>query len=682
MSETSWVLNGVDPEIRQRAIEEAERLGVPLSEYLTDVVLRAALAEEAPDPQATAPAPGAPHASQENFPGRYRVEAPERRFGVDVEALDSAVRTLDRSVYGLAARVDDAEALAGATVERLARTMQDAGEHLAALHQRVASAEEQTEALGRAQASMGEAFAARSMALLQRAAAAEDAARAASGAAAELASQYEALKYAVADDFSAFAQDSAGRLSAALDDVRAAADSAAEEARAAVSQLVQELRTLSSALETGLRENAAEARERVQAAFDEATERVNALAVRVADCELLAARGAERLNAQIADVEDRAQAAIEATAETLRQAGAALAAEFARATHDTRKSLENVHHDLTAEIAAVRDQQAFSAARLSHLDAASEALASEVGGMRRTMDARAVEAEEAVRAVLARAQAEWDGRHAALRADSERIEACALAALEAVANDRAAGDAALHRELADVRDQGSDALAHLALLERAIGRDLLAAVEAGAAPVSGRLEQIETALADRSLDERLSRLEATQGSEGTDHALAALRGQVGALAARFDALQIEGAQDLDDMRARTGQAQERLHTLERTVADLKLERPDAAAAGGGEALHDIERRVAEFEQRQEAAIAQLRADIAGFIDDHARRLEGLEQTAPSAVTAEFEALRRRIEERILDVEQRSVRALEQAADTMAGLEQRFNASPEAMLRSA
>jgi hypothetical protein len=54
----------------------------------------------------------------------------------------------------------------------------------------------------------------------------------------------------------------------------------------------------------------------------------------------------------------------------------------------------------------------------------------------------------------------------------------------------------------------------------------------------------------------------------------------------------------------------------------------------------------------------------------------LEQTVDGGiadeVAAEFKALRQRVEDRIMGVEQRSVRALEQVADTMAVLEQRFS----------
>lgn len=610
MSENCWVLEGVDAENRQRAIEEAERRGVPLGDYLTEIVARTALAGQI-TPTAAAPEREAPEAAHPhgNFSERYLVGALERRFGLAVEALEG-------SVCGLAARVDETEALATATAEQLNQTMQSA--------------------------------------------------------------------------------------TAGLDEARAAADAAAAQADAAVSHLLQDLRTVSEAVEMRLQESATETRTRIQAAFADATEYMNTLAGRATDCEQLALQSAEQLRTQIADVEDGAQTALEATAETLRQAGAALAAEFAHATRETRSALESVHHDLSVEIADLREQQASGAARIEELDAASTTQMRDVTAMRQTMDARAAQGEEAVRAVLARAQAEWDARHDALRADSERIEARAFAVLEKVANDRAAGDAALHRELADVRDQASGALARLTLLDRAIGsRDLIAAAEAGAAPLSGRLTQIEAALVaqgapgaiDRGFDERLLRLEAAHESEETAHALAALRGQVGAVAAQLDAQQIEGAQLLDDLRTQVGEAADRaqsaVYALSRvsaqnSEAEERLHKLELAVVEGGapEAVQNIERRVAEFEQRQEAAVEQLRADIARFVDENARRLEALDQPAAPAIAAEFDGLRQRIEERILDVEQRSVRALEQAADTMAVLEQRFNSDPETMLRSA
>ena len=46
MSDSAWVLKGIDPETRARAVEEAERLGVSLADYLTDQVLRAAITDQ------------------------------------------------------------------------------------------------------------------------------------------------------------------------------------------------------------------------------------------------------------------------------------------------------------------------------------------------------------------------------------------------------------------------------------------------------------------------------------------------------------------------------------------------------------------------------------------------------------------------------------------------------------
>jgi hypothetical protein len=153
----------------------------------------------------------------------------------------------------------------------------------------------------------------------QRLHAVEETVHAANASVAQLAAAHEALKYAVADDFSVLARDTAARLSAGLEDVRAAAEAAAAQADAAVSHLIAELRNVRETVEARLQESAAATRTRMQAAFADAAERMDALVERVSESERLAARSAEQLRAQLADVEDGAQTAIEETAETLRQ---------------------------------------------------------------------------------------------------------------------------------------------------------------------------------------------------------------------------------------------------------------------------------------------------------------------------------------------------------------------------
>ena len=749
MSESSLILKGVEDEARLSAIEEAERRGVRLGAYLTDVLLRTTLVEQlAPQFEADEIRETAPRDS-----GRHRLDVFERRISLAVGGLDGAVQ-------GLSERVDEAEDLAAGAADRLEQTLRQAAGELAALHRRVAAAEHESDALGEAQDLMAGAVAERCEGLEWRLDAAEASARAASVAVAELTTAHDQLKYAVADDFSAFARESAARLGAGLEELREAADTAAEQADAALAHIVRELGVVRETIEERLAQGAAETRQRMQTAFADAAERMASLSERVTDCERLTVRSSEQFRAQLADVEDGAQTALEETAETLRQAGAALAAEFARATQDNRGALESVHADLSAEIAELRERQAGGLARLKLVDAAVSNAVGGVAALRETLDIRSADGETAVRALLAQALAEWDGRFDALAArlagaeraaaesdfalsaGTERVEACVFAALEKLARDRADGDAGLRSELAEVRQIGDGALARLALLDQALGaRDLVAGIDAGAAPVDERLAQLEAAVSaqagelsgrvgrleseiscravDRGFDERLLRLEAGDGAE---HALAALRGQIGALAAQVDAQQNdeELAHRLDELRTRlfanetqageaadhahgvarmvgrltaqqaeaTTQADERLHKLELALADMRL---DSITSEDGEpekieAVRDLEQRVSELEQRQAEALEALRGEIARFVDENLQRLEALEGGGLSAaehdVAEEFEVLRQRMEERVLGVEQRSVRALEQVADTMAVLEKRFMGAPDLTARSA
>ena len=90
-----------------------------------------------------------------------------------------------------------------------------------------------------------------------------------------------------------------------------------------------------------------------------------------------------------------------------------------------------------------------------------------------------------------------------------------------------------------------------------------------------------------------------------------------------------------------------------------------------------------METRQAELLDTLRADIVRFVTDNDRRLAALEHTEVDYnLAAEFDDLRRRVEERILGIEQRSVRTLEQVADTVQMLEERFVAHNEAERQSA
>src|SRR5262245_56213582 len=116
MTESSWVLKGVDPELREKAAAEAERLGVSLGDYLTDMVLKSAIADqfaalaeaETPLPEAEGRAIFAPpQESTEGFAVLQRLKALERRLSTAISGLDTAVHGIDSSVFDLTARTGD-----------------------------------------------------------------------------------------------------------------------------------------------------------------------------------------------------------------------------------------------------------------------------------------------------------------------------------------------------------------------------------------------------------------------------------------------------------------------------------------------------------------------------------------------------------------------------------------------
>ncbi len=132
------------------------------------------------------------------------------------------------------------------------------------------------------------------------------------------------------------------------------------------------------------------------------------------------------------------------------------------------------------------------------------------------------------------------------------------------------------------------------------------------------------------------------------------------------------AQALGALESRVG-AVERLHTNKTQ---------DANGPSPEEVAH-LTHRLAAMESRQAEALETLRADIVRFVTDNDRRLASLEQAEVDYnLAAEFDGLRRRVEERILGIETRSVRTLEQVADTVQMLEERFLSRDEGERQTA
>ncbi|HYD73417.1 MAG TPA: hypothetical protein VEF55_09775 [Candidatus Binatia bacterium] len=725
MSDNSWVLRGIDPDARQKAEEDAARLGVNIADYLTDLVVRRAVFDQlaasseadethsgSEEAAIFAPAPEFP----EGFAVRQRLKALERRLSTAIGSLDGAIHGLDTSIVDVTSRVGEVEALAADTAHALGHTQQEVNNVVAGLQIHLAVVED-------------------NLSTQQRRI--DGAERSAS----ILADAHEALKHAVAEDFAAFTHDTADRLNVSLAELREAADAAADQADAAVAHLVSELRGLRVSLEHRLEESAEDTRGRMHAAFADAADRMASLASRVTDNERFVSRTAEQLRAQMTDAEDGAQVALEETAQVLRAADAALAADLARASEEHYAALEAARSDLAAQVGELREEQVTHLARLKLVDVAVGNTINSIAEVRGTV-------ENEVRGALQQAGADWDQRfdaitarvargeqqtqhlHQRMSAEFDRIETSTFAALEKLRRDIGAGDAAVAQsinvaleevrgDLAEVRNRAvnevhllreehTGALARLTLLDTAVTR-----LEGASININARFDQLESASGegDPELERRIAQLEHAAAKAETEQALAIVRADVASLVERLDILYAdtalsdrltalqrglelyeakagdlnEGLQGVARMLNRVAaqsvetaqKSDERTHQVEVGLADLRLQvlsNTDASTTAA--ALQTLQERMTAFELRQGNALEALRADIARFVSDNDRRLEALEN-APTPVvdqsdlTSEFETLRSRIEERVLGVELRSVRTLEQVVDTVALLEQRL-----------
>lgn len=790
MSDSAWVLKGVAPETRQQAVEEAHRLGVSLADYLTNTVLRAMIVDQA----VTDPTQEEPAATElGEFGMRQRFRALERRLENSIKGVDASIRTLDTTVVDVSDRVGELEGFASDTAQSLQQALQDTALKLVEIERNAA---ETGAARASETAAAHENLSNTISALGHHLQDVDASARRAETNTAVLADAHETLKYAVAEDFSTFANDIAARLNTGLRDVAAAADEAAAQADAAVAHLIIELRGVRESLEQSVADGVDETRRRVHAVFTETASRMEGLSERVDQAERQNALATQHLQTRMTDLEDASQVALEETAESLRQAGAALAADVQREAKAHRTALESAHSDLSNEIADLRERQQGTVARLMLLDTALSNGPKDVAALRQQLLQRLNESEQAsverigqvlslageqataITARLTRHEADVLEAHFQLRADTERVEASTIAALEKLAGDIAYNHvganqaidqacAALQGEIAELRQLQSGVGARLTIIDLAL-RTQSSLIE--------RIEKAETVLNDAASRTKLTDIEAqvnvlrqAMSKNGDAEALlrqiedasaikiadietqmnvlrravassddSPLLQRIETLSARLnaqdDAAAITADKTEDFVRLvgrltsnyteTNAQADGRLHKLEVALSDLRLdniaireapiamtddvkalenrlvamERAHAAAAtsaedvaalanrvGAVERVHaaalpaeatrgiaEFEDRVRAMENRQAEALEMLRADIIRFVGDNDRRLASLEHTEVDYnLAAEFDGLRRRVEERILGIEQRSVRTLEQVADTVQMLEERF-----------
>ncbi|HRO04974.1 MAG TPA: hypothetical protein PLS69_15345, partial [Terricaulis sp.] len=261
----SWSVKGIDPKVREAAREAAARQGMSLGEYLSQ-----ALQSHHGGPPAMNPTHGQPPAptrprrvfgawafdetDEEDWnisgpttmargsdPTRLaqRIETIERRTQLAVTGLDRAVSTIDRSVLGLAARIEDAEAISQEASERMAEAIEQfriAGETLSGrLQHAEEEAQSNRDALIGARGDLSDA----KQRLESQVSIADEVARRAEAAAAFLTNEMET-------------RDAA--LNQTLAQAKGVAEEAARQAAAASADAVSELRRLQEEMSERLAE--------------------------------------------------------------------------------------------------------------------------------------------------------------------------------------------------------------------------------------------------------------------------------------------------------------------------------------------------------------------------------------------------------------------------------------------
>jgi hypothetical protein len=332
-----------------------------------------------------------------------------------------------------------------------------------------------------------------------------------------------------------------------------------------------------------------------------------------------------RLNAvaQLAQEAHHTGAELKAANEALKRAVAEDFFAFAEDTADT----------VNGGLATLRAEAEAAAAQA---DAALASLAGEFVAFRERMERRAAEATSESRtrmqAAFADAAKENAQKHRALSDEMARVEACTLAALEKLAADISVGDEKLARQ------------------------------------------------AERTTQEVEAKIE--HATEELGVYLAELRGQQSGIAARLQLID-RTLGNLSD--AGDDPLLDRVSALE-----------EAATLGGGVELEKLARRLERLEARQRNAMKKLREDTASLSELAERRLGALEKGAPAPAKSgasdfarrlaalekrepagDLENLRQRLEERVLGLESRCARALEQLSDALAQIDVRISADTHA-----
>lgn len=638
----SWSVKGIDPKVREAAREAAARQGMSLGEYLNQALASGQLgggaqtpAQSKPQLPVRGPRPrvfGLQHNdyddeddwnvsdARQGDPTRLvqRIESIERRTQLAVTGLDRAVSTIDRSVLGLAARVEDAEAASNEAADRIAEALEqfrDAGDTLSGRLQRAEQTSDEISGVKER--------------LEHQVAVAEEVARRAEAAASFLTNEMGGRDAVIAQT---------------LSEARAVAEEAARQATEASADAVNELRRLQEALNERLTDSEASTRRAIQTAVAEVRTETSS--------ETRDAR--EALLEEVVRLESEIAKRVGAV-DTLKAEQATLISRIERAEAGARESTAGLRQAAGAAIADLRNAQLTLSARVKQV----EDIAGQSGGAIDLTDLRHAQHDIAER--LASLESKTDsspltGALAAFEARIANVEAAAANApnVDHIGETVSSLDRALQR-LADKLDE-TESTANTAIRH----------IEETVSSLSARIEHgggaaMETEAVRAMLEQRLDTMAQTVREEIKQDLQAVMTGDEsfeGALTdvtARLAAAERRQAQTIEAISIEIKRMSE---TVDQRLRTVESRNDDAAASAVREELSrmatTLEQRFDEIERREAAAFDRMGLEVG--------------------------RLSERLEERVGAVEHRSAQAIEHVGEQVARMADRFNQRQDIMAR--
>jgi localization factor PodJL len=638
----SWSVKGIDPKVREAAREAAARQGMSLGEYLNQALASGQLggggAQSQPHNTPQQP-PRPPRArsfgfSNTDFDGEddwtvgggirpadpsrlaQRIESIERRTQLAVTGLDRAVSTIDRSVLGLAARIEDAEAASSEAAERIADALEQfrsAGDTLSGRLQRA----EQTSA---DMAQVKER-------LEQQVAVAEEVARRAEAAASYLTNEI----------------GNGGNLAQTLAEARAVAEEAARQATEASADAVNELRRLQEELSERLTDSEASTRRAIETAVAEVRTETSS--------ETRGAR--EALLEEVVRLENEISRRVGAI-DTLKAEQAALIERIERAEAGARESTAGLRQAAGAAIADLRNAQLTLTARVKQVE--------DIAGQSDAIDLNDVrQAQQDIAERLAALETKGDdgpltGALAAFEARIANVESATAntAKIDQIGDTVESLDRALQRLADKLEETESTANTAIRHIEETVS-SLSARIEEGGGAaqeteaVRAMLEQRLDTMAQTVREEITQELQAVMvGGEGVEEALADVN-------RRLAAAERRQAQTIEAISIEIKRMSE---TVDQRLRTVEARNDDAAASAVREELSrmasTLEHRFDEIERREASAFDRMGLEVG--------------------------RLSERLEERVGAVEQRSAQAIEHVGEQVARMAERFNQRQDILAR--